>query len=432
MKKLLILIITLTLIGSISKGQDTMYVHQNGGVITKFAVTDIDSILFYPTTIPSEKTLKGYAQKGPFINGSSISVYELQPNLSPTGKSFNDQIIDNKGSFEFYNLALSSNYVNLRADGFYFNEVSGEQSTSQITLNAVADLSGKSNVNVNLLTHLEKSRVEYLMRNGKSFIESKIQAQQEILAIFNIQKNDSLFSEAFNISENGADNGILLAISSILQGYRSESELTELLSNISSDIKEDGILNSILLGSDLINHAVYLDTTSIKNNLVNRYNNIGASVTIPEFGKYISNFISQTNFQISSSLITFPKKGIYGDNILSLKDSVFMQGNNPSNQTHFSLAAQTTKGIPLTIKITALSLAYDSSSFGIALGTDINWIVTSSDIQPDTYHSMTFKTIETGKSCDGMILFFSKAKFLVEYYEMNAIYPTRKKIITLK
>jgi len=39
----------------------------------------------------------GYAQKGPFINGSSVTVYDLQSNLSPTGKSFNAQIIDNKG-----------------------------------------------------------------------------------------------------------------------------------------------------------------------------------------------------------------------------------------------------------------------------------------------------------------------------------------------
>ena len=208
----------------------------------------------------------GYAQKGPFINGSSVTIYDLQSDLSATGKSYNSQIIDNKGTFQLSNISLSSNYVGLRADGFYYNEISGQQSTSQITLYALSDITGKSDINVNILTHLEKSRVEYLMKNGKSFADSKIQAQKEILTIFNIDKSDIKTSENLNISESGDDNGILLAISSILQGYRSESEMTELLSNISNDIKEDGILNSETLGSALINHAIILDTVSIKNN----------------------------------------------------------------------------------------------------------------------------------------------------------------------
>src|SRR5690606_23617658 len=142
----------------------------------------------------------------------------------PTGKSYNVQITDNKGTFELNNVSLSSAYINLRADGFYFNEVSGKQSDAQITLYALSDVTGKSELNVNILTHLEKSRVEYLMKSGQSFVESKTQAQKEILAIFNIEKSDIQSSENLNISKPGDDNAILLAISAILQGHRSESE----------------------------------------------------------------------------------------------------------------------------------------------------------------------------------------------------------------
>ena len=84
----------------------------------------------------------GYAQKGPFINGSSVTAYDLKSDLSPTGKSFNMQITDNKGSFQLNNVSLSSNYVSLRADGFYFNEVLGQQSVAQITLYTLSDISG--------------------------------------------------------------------------------------------------------------------------------------------------------------------------------------------------------------------------------------------------------------------------------------------------
>ena len=128
--------------------------------------------------------ITGYVQKGPFINGSSVTVYDLQSDLTASGKSFNTQITDNKGTFGLNNISISSNNIGLRADGFYFNEVSGEQSAAQITLNALADISGKSDINVNVMTHLEKPRVEYLMKNGKSFADAKIQAQKEILSIF--------------------------------------------------------------------------------------------------------------------------------------------------------------------------------------------------------------------------------------------------------
>ena len=212
--------------------------------MTKIAIDKIDSILFKTADLSTGITIKGYAQKGPFINGSAITVFDLQANLSPSGKSFSEQITDNKGTFELDNIELSSNFVSIRADGYYFNEVSGKQSTSQITLYALSDISNQKSLNINILTHLEKARVEYLMKAGKTFSVSKAQAQKEILAIFNIESSTIKVSESLNINEQGDANGILLAISSLIQGFRTESEMTELLSNISTDIKTDGILNN--------------------------------------------------------------------------------------------------------------------------------------------------------------------------------------------
>jgi len=392
-----------------------------------------------PIVIPVVKTqnIAGYAQKGPFINGSSVTVYDLLADLSATGKSFNAQITDNKGTFQLNNIALSSNYINLRADGFYFNEVSGQQSAAQITLYALSDTTAKSSININILTHLEKARVEYLMKNGKTFADSKIQAQKEILAIFNIEKSDIQFSENLNISESGDDNGILLAISAILQGYRSESEMTELLSNISNDIKEDGILNSAALGSALINHASILDAPSIKNNLTKRYSEIGATVTIPDFGKYIANFISKTQFVVTQSLITYPLTGLYGANILALSTTNYSAGMSVT----ISLAAKLAKGAALKIKITSLSgdtttinptdttqtqIIVRKATWGIRLGSSINWSISNFDF---TNYYQTFTAIESDKSCD-LNLIFEKGTFKIEYFEMNSTVPTRTKTIT--
>lgn len=386
-----------------------------------------------------DQDIVGYAQKGPFINGSSVTVYDLEADLSPSGKSYNAQITDNKGSFELSDVALSSSYINLRADGFYFNEVSGEQSAAQITLYALSDITGKSELNVNILTHLEKSRVEYLMKNGQSFADSKTQAQKEILAIFNIEKSDIPSSENLNISQSGDNNAILLALSAILQGHRSESEMTELMSSISNDIKEDGILNSQALGSALVNHALALNAVSIKNNLTQRYSDLGATVTIPDFENYIANFVSQTPFVVTQSLVTYPLSGLNGANILSLSTTDYPYGPD----VHFSLAAQLSKGSALKIKITSMSSDTTSTiptdttkavinvrkaSWFFTVGSAINWSISNFDT--NTY-SQTFTALEPDKSCD-LNMLFEKGSFKIEYFEMNATEPTRTKMIHCK
>jgi hypothetical protein len=362
------------------------------------------------------QTISGFAQKGPFINGSSVTVYDLESNLTSTGKSFNTQIVDDKGTFELSDIKLSSHLIKLRADGFYYNEVLGRQSAAQLTLYALADTKDKTNINVNLLTHLEKSRVEYLIKEGEIFSVAKAQAQTEILAIFNIQKDSILASETLNIFENGDDNGILLAISLLLQGYRSEAELTELVSNISQDLSTDGILNNDTLGSQIINHAIILDTTGIRNNLIQRCNQLGLSPDIPDFEKYIGNFILETKFKITESIIEYPKTGLYGSNILSINDTIY-------SGYDYSLAANVPERTTLMIKITGMSAG---QIWYYSLGSNANWSITQF-----TGNSQTFTAISSGASCDLHMVEFSPGYYLIEYFESSSSNPTRKKIIRM-
>jgi hypothetical protein len=62
-------------------------------------------------------TVSGFVQKGPFINGTSITMYELQENLVPTGKSYNSQINDTRkfSSLSFFFIEAYQS----EADGFY-------------------------------------------------------------------------------------------------------------------------------------------------------------------------------------------------------------------------------------------------------------------------------------------------------------------------
>jgi hypothetical protein len=382
----------------------------------------------------SPKNISGYVQKGPFINGSSVVAYDLMDNFSATGKSFNTQITSNNGSFEFNSILLSSQYVSLRADGFFFNEVFGRKSASQITLFGIADLEGKNNININLMTHLEKLRVEYLLAHGKTFTEAKTQAQKEIMEIFNIEIDNMLSSENLNISSDGDANGVLLAISSILLGYRSESELTELLSDFGNDIREDGKINNESIGSKLISHAIYLDTSAIKENLTKMYHDLGVNANMPAFGKYISGFINKSKFQILPSMINYPATASYGKNVLFSNDSLFYSITPTEldwNKT-YSFAADLHNGAALKIRIKSLSTSVSDTGNHVSHplfyhvdGTEQNWNIALFD---SNSWSQTFTAIESGKSCD-MRIMFEKGTYLLEYYEMSSKNPSRKKLI---
>jgi hypothetical protein len=263
----------------------------------------------------------GYVQKGPYLNGTAITISELSNDMKPTGRNFSSQIMDNSGTFEIEDLELSSVFVELKADGFYFNEIINESSNAQLTLYTLSDLSDRSSLNVNVLSTLEKSRVDYLTSNGISFKDAKNQAQSEILKIFEIQKSNMPESEYLDISHIGDDNAILLAISVILQGYLTVAELSELLANIETDIREDGLLNSNTLGETLINNANVLKLNEIRNNLENRYEFLGSDVTIPDFEKYVEQFMDSTDY-IATNYITYPT--IYDSKINILIDSTFV------------------------------------------------------------------------------------------------------------
>jgi len=306
-----------------------------------------------PISTASDNTLKGVVQKGPFIIGSSITVYEMLPSLAQTGRTFNAEILDNRGSFQIPDLVLISPFASLRADGFYYNEVTGSQSQAQITLYCLSDLSNKTHVNVNLLSHLEKSRIEYLYAQGSTFYDAKSQAEREVLNVFGIHKNNMPESELLDITQSGDNNAILLAISLILQGYRTEGELTELLANISNDLRTDGVLNNISSGTALINDAKYLKLhlSEIRHNISTRWNTLGITDTIPNFETYINQFIDSTNYPFTNYII-YPDSGIYGLNMLNNTDSIYI------NHQNYSFSAILPKGSSLTIKYNFNGIGY--------------------------------------------------------------------------
>jgi formylglycine-generating enzyme required for sulfatase activity len=240
-----------------------------------------------PTAGPSAYTIAGFVQKGPFIQGTEIAVRELDDTFTPTGRTFTGSIDNNTGHFSV-RAPLVHPYVELAANGFYFNEVSGDLSAAPIILLALADLRDSTTINVNLLTHLERARVLALVDSGMAFRAAKTQAQHEVLAMFNLAEAAIGRSETLDIAQAGEGNAILLAISAILQSNRSEAQLTELLSSLSSDLRMDGVLNNTSARLALVDGMEYVKPrrAAIRSNIANRYAALGVPASVPPFEAY--------------------------------------------------------------------------------------------------------------------------------------------------
>jgi hypothetical protein len=251
--------------------------------------------------------VSGVAQKGPFLNGASVTLSELGPSLAPTGRNFQASILDDTGAFAVKNVELESSIATLRVDGFFFNEVRNESSTSQITLSSIVDLSDDQAVNVNLLSHLEKGRVEQLIDEGVPFSDAKKQAQQEVLRIFGFESTVTSRADDLDISVETDEAAALLALSVILVGYRNDAALTELLANIATDLRTDGTLDSRSTLTSLVTHARSLDPAAIRENLQGRYDSLGKTVELANFEALIDDFVAAHPDVPPTPLVNYPK-----------------------------------------------------------------------------------------------------------------------------
>ncbi|MFA9392220.1 MAG: hypothetical protein ACERKD_20580 [Prolixibacteraceae bacterium] len=361
-------------------------------------------------------SISGFAQKGPFINGSNVVVYEFDNMYKQTGKSF-VSTTESTGGFELENIPLSSPYIGITADGFYFNENSGELSTERLSLKAIADISNETSLNVNILTHLEYERVRFLIANEKYTInEAKQKAQQEILTIFNMDDSNLDNAEKLDIRNSREGDSKLLAISLILQGNNSTSELSKLLADFVSDIKEDGILNDTLIQSNIVGQAQSLNCDKIRQNLVEKYSELGLEFsTNNDFESAINLFIENTNFS-SSSPFRFPKSAIYGINFLDPATLLL------KTHTDYSFAAEMPGSGELKIQMTIIE---GSGVWYYQPSKKIGW-----NVSTFTGTSQIFTSIINGQLIDLPIQFDGYGKATVDYYYNNSPDVSFTKTIT--
>lgn len=310
-----------------------------------------------------EKTysIEGYAQKGPFIIGSNVTVSELNEDLYPTGKVFFATILDNEGRFELPGVLLVSPYIQIKVEGSYFTETQGGVPTGEVlTLYSIADIRDKQTINVNILTHLEKDRVEHLVQDeSKSFKEAKKQALDELLKVFDLNNYDVPSSEELSMLSESEGNAVLLTISAIIEGFYNYERKLELITNFQRDF-QDGVLDDVEIQNTLLASALCLDPDRIVSHLTTRF----PEAPIPNFKPVLSHFIENSSYtNYFGELFTEAPSGSI--NLLEPVTEVVL---DPAND--YVLYVKPPKGVEVWLSIDLHAFHYgDEGSFNISSST---------------------------------------------------------------
>ena len=237
--------------------------------------------------VPISKQIAGHIEKGPFVQGSEVTLTDLNKDLSQSGKTFTTNTSSDLGCFDFgQTLDLSSGLVELKTSGYFYNECTGKLSNSQITLKAIANANETKNLNVNLLTHLEYARVKKLVKEGESFGKAKEQAEKEILKTFAITDKMST-PEKVSLTDNNKDASILLAISSIMLYDKSEAEFSDFIAKFSNDLEKDGAIDDSSIKENIKEGQEHCHPSEIIKTMEDFYKGKGSDVNINDFSSFV-------------------------------------------------------------------------------------------------------------------------------------------------
>jgi len=365
-----------------------------------------------------EFDVSGNAQKGPFISGSRVTIYELTHQFKPTGRTF-DVYTDEKGHFELNDVKLISPNIEILADGYYYNEITGDLSNERIMLKAIVTLSDQTNLNVNVLTHMECERIKYLMEvKTLDFQAAKQQAKKELLKVFNMDEVEIEDAEFLDIANSGKGDAVLLAISAILQGNRTTAELSKLQADMIADMKKDGILNDTLIQSALISHSRILNIDQIGKNVVSKFNELGLALDqVNDFSQYIENFNLHSAYHFSFPF-EFPASIETRPNLLGLK----VLKVNANAEYAFAVKMPSTGNLKIRLK-----LLYGTTPWNYQPFLNNGWQVSQFDFSKNT---QVFTSTSNNGLINLPISFPGFGAALVEYYFNDSAIPSQSKTIT--
>jgi len=237
-----------------------------------------------PST-PNTCSVSGVAQKGQLAKGSQVTAFAIDNALVATGESFPANISDDKGSYAVAG-KTEAPFLELRVDGYYFNELTGKTSANPLYLEAFVK-SSEQKANLNLMTTSIKLRIKNLIKGGKTILDAQSQAQGELLSAYGFGNKAGNFVD-MDITGTSDSDAILLAYACMMQCGRSASEVSTLVQEIASDLENDGAIGTANV-SKLTDKKKDIDAFSVIENIAAYYKDKSITdASIPPFYKYLN------------------------------------------------------------------------------------------------------------------------------------------------
>jgi hypothetical protein len=246
----------------------------------------------------SRPFVRGGVEKGPFILGSAVDLSALEPDTTPTGLVFTTETTSDAGDFTIDVPSLS--LVSVSAQGFYFNEISGELSGGSITLRSLGDASSGGSLYVNVLTHLVHGRLLDLVQAGASVADAEVQAEDDLRAALGIGPlgfNPGATAVETTLLQGDDDaSAYLLAVGAVLleaavheAGGPSgpvDATFQQLLNTMASEFTSTGDLSSDTRAM-LLAAEGSVDGDAVMANLAARFDEIGVTAQVPNIHRVL-------------------------------------------------------------------------------------------------------------------------------------------------
>ncbi|MCF0221213.1 MAG: cellulase family glycosylhydrolase [Fibrobacter sp.] len=185
-------------------------------------------------------SLSGAAAVGPMYKGATVSVTGIDPStFTAIGTAAQASVSTDNGDYSLSG-SVGSPYVTATATGSYYNYIL-DTKYGPVTLDAVTNVAGRTNLNVNVLTHIEAARVKMLVTTfGMTFNDAKVKAEKEIRLAFGLPSDSTLF-EDISLSTESQAGANLMAVTTALMGELDGTTFSTYLNYIRDDIAIDGV-----------------------------------------------------------------------------------------------------------------------------------------------------------------------------------------------
>ena len=264
--------------------------------------------------------VNGAAEKGPFLKRSEVTYRMVDISGAQNFADQSTETVDDLGNFTL-NLAQAG-LVNIRVEGYHFNEISGQVSDGPLALTALFAASEASGqvAKVNVMTHIIRDRILALLESGVNPSLAMSQAEQELLTALDSSIPKIAISDFSQLSiyNNGTGtndgNAYLLLLSAALYQHAHNStpvggsetgQLVLILNSLADDFVDGDLADSTALLDALVLAIQQLDPESVITNLKERSSTVlGEELEVPDFSAYIGQFL--ITYPAEDSLLSAP------------------------------------------------------------------------------------------------------------------------------